>query len=83
MKTVFLCVILAAWPVGAAEHRVVAERYWHTFSAAHPVLLTVKPGDRIVTKGSTSESGSGSAAVDFEAERGRSDGKSIARHSAH
>jgi acetamidase/formamidase len=28
----------------------VAERYWHTFSAAHPVLLTVKPGDRIVTK---------------------------------
>ncbi len=28
----------------------MAERYWHTFSAAHPVLLTVKPGDRIVTK---------------------------------
>ena len=50
MKTVFLFVILAAWPARAAEHRVVAERYWHTFSAAHPVLLTVKPGDRIVTK---------------------------------
>ncbi len=50
MKTVFLCVILAAWTAGAAEHRVVAERYWHTFSAAHPVLSKVKPGDRIVTK---------------------------------
>ena len=50
MKTVFLFVVFAAWPTPAAEHRVVAERYWHTFSAAHPVLLTVKPGDRIVTK---------------------------------
>jgi amidase len=50
VKTVFLFVILAAWPARAAEHRVVAERYWHTFSAAHPVLLTVKPSDRIVTK---------------------------------
>ena len=50
MKTVFLCVILALLPASAAEHRVVAERYWHTFSAAHPVLLTLKPGDRIVTK---------------------------------
>ena len=34
----------------AAERQIVAERYWHTFSAAHPVLLTVKPGDRIITK---------------------------------
>ena len=50
MKTLFLCVTLAAGSAQAAEHRVVAERYWHTFSAAHPVLLTVKPGDRIVTK---------------------------------
>jgi amidase len=50
VKTVFLCVIWAAWPAGAEERRVVAERYWHTFSAAHPALLSVKPGDRIVTK---------------------------------
>jgi amidase len=49
MKTI-LCVFVAALAAMAAEHRVVAERYWHTFSAAHPVLLTVKPGDRIVTK---------------------------------
>jgi acetamidase/formamidase len=50
VKTFFLCVILAASPAEAAVHRVVAERYWHTFSAAHPVLLTVKPGDHIVTR---------------------------------
>src|SRR5436190_24052422 len=49
MKTI-LCVFVAALAASAAEHRVVAERYWHTFSAAHPVLLTAKPGDRIVTK---------------------------------
>jgi acetamidase/formamidase len=40
----------AALCAHAAEHRVVAERYWHTFSAAHPVLLTIRPGDRVVTK---------------------------------
>jgi acetamidase/formamidase len=34
----------------AAQRHIVAERYWHTFSAAHPVLLRVKPGERIVTK---------------------------------
>lgn len=45
-----MCAVLLASPVMAAEHRIIAERYWHTFSAAHPVLLTVKPGDRIVTK---------------------------------
>jgi amidase len=33
-----------------SDHRVVAERYWHTFSAGHPVLLKVKSGDRIITK---------------------------------
>jgi acetamidase/formamidase len=42
--------MLAVWPLIAAEHRVVAERYWHTFSAAHPVLLKIQPGDRIITK---------------------------------
>jgi acetamidase/formamidase len=50
VKTLFPYLILAVWPVPAVEHRFVAERYWHTFSAAHPVLLTVKPGDRIITK---------------------------------
>jgi amidase len=34
----------------AETHRVVAETYHHTFSAAHPVLLRVRPGDSVVTK---------------------------------
>lgn len=50
MRIVILCGIAASLPGFAAVHRVVAEHYWHTFSAAHPVLLTVEPGDRIVTK---------------------------------
>jgi len=41
---------LTALPLAAADHRVVAERYWHTFSAGHPVLLKVQDGDRIITK---------------------------------
>ncbi len=31
-------------------HTVVAEQYYRTFSHSHPVLLKVKPGDRVVTK---------------------------------
>ncbi|MSV32700.1 MAG: acetamidase [Bryobacterales bacterium] len=34
----------------AETHRVIAATYHHTFSAAHPVLLRVRPGDSIVTK---------------------------------
>ena len=38
-------------PAAPAEtRRVVAETYHHTFSAAHPVLLKIKPGDTIITK---------------------------------
>lgn len=33
-----------------ALHTIVATQYHHTFSAAHPVLLRVRPGDTIVTK---------------------------------
>ena len=50
MRRVLLGLAVLAWPAAAAEHRIVAERYWHTFSAVHPVLLRVRPGDRIVTK---------------------------------
>jgi acetamidase/formamidase len=50
VKSALLCAISLVGPAAAAEHRIVAARYWHTFSAAHPVLLTVKPGDHIVTK---------------------------------
>ena len=34
----------------ATTHTIVAENYYRTFSHSHPVLLKVKPGDRIVTK---------------------------------
>lgn len=36
--------------VSAEKHQVIAETYHHTFSAAHPVLLRVRPGDTIATK---------------------------------
>lgn len=37
--------------LAAAEtHHVVAEQYFHTFSAAHPVLKRLPPGDSIVTR---------------------------------
>ena len=45
-----LCTFLLAVPLAAATHSVVAETYHHTFSASHPVLLRVRPGDTIVTK---------------------------------
>ncbi len=44
------CLILSAACLAAETHRVIDDTYHHTFSAAHPVLLRVKPGDRILTK---------------------------------
>jgi amidase len=41
--------LLAAGAAGET-HRVVAATYHHTFSRAHPVLLRVRPGDRVITK---------------------------------
>jgi amidase len=41
---------LLALPAFAETHHIVAETYHHTFSAAHPVLLRIRPGDTIVTK---------------------------------
>jgi acetamidase/formamidase len=46
----FFSLTIAGSIATAADHRIIAERYWHTFSAAHPVLLKVRPGDRIITK---------------------------------
>ncbi len=31
-------------------HKVIATKYYRTFSHAHPVLLHVKPGDTVITK---------------------------------
>ena len=45
--------LILGWTMPAAlaeTHRVIGETYYHTFSAAHPVLARVKSGDTIVTK---------------------------------
>ena len=36
--------------VRAETHRLIPERFYNTFSAAHPPALRIKPGDRVVTK---------------------------------
>jgi len=36
--------------VRAETHRFVPVRFYNTFSFAHPPALTIKPGDRVVTK---------------------------------
>ena len=50
MLRLFLSFVILLSTAFAEEHRVIAETYNHTFSAAHPVLLRVRPGDSIVTK---------------------------------
>jgi acetamidase/formamidase len=48
-----LCLLVALLlpaTLGAEDHQVVAKQYYLTFSAAHPMLLRVKPGDVIATK---------------------------------
>ena len=34
----------------AETHRLIPQRFYNTFSAAHPPVLRMKPGDRVVTK---------------------------------
>ncbi len=48
----FLCLGALAAPAFAqgTTHTIVPTTYYRTFSRAHPVLLKVKPGDRVVTK---------------------------------
>jgi amidase len=45
-----LTLLLFQLAAPAETHRVIAETYHHTFSAAHPVLLRIRQGDTIVTK---------------------------------
>ena len=46
------CVIAAAMPraQSAPTQTFVPERFYTTFSAAHPPALRIRPGQRIVTK---------------------------------
>lgn len=44
------CIALTApGPVGGETHRVQPDRYYTTFSFAHPPVARIKPGDRVVT----------------------------------
>jgi acetamidase/formamidase len=46
-----LLMVPAAVGLQAQEtHRFVPERYYNTFSSAHPPALRIKPGDRVITK---------------------------------
>ena len=42
---------LAVWtPLQAETHRLIPERFYNTYSFAHPPALRIKSGDRVVTK---------------------------------
>src|SRR5215813_12402449 len=41
---------LAAAPAAAQTHTFVPDHFFNTWSAAHPPVLHVKPGDRVITK---------------------------------
>ncbi len=47
---VALALATSAAVVDADTHRFVPERFFNTFSFAHPPVLRIKPGDRVVTK---------------------------------
>lgn len=45
-----LVALLAVQSLSGETHRFVPERFYNTFSFAHPPALRIKPGDRVVTK---------------------------------
>ena len=52
MKTAVIAagLALAAVRLGAETHRFVPTQFYNTYSAAHPPVLRIMPGDRVVTK---------------------------------
>jgi len=54
MRRILLAVIVTLPAVVSAQapatHQFVPERFYNTFSFAHPPALRIKPGDRVVTK---------------------------------
>ena len=52
MKTAVIAagLALAAVRVSAETHRFVPTQFYNTYSAAHPPVLRIKPGDHVVTK---------------------------------
>jgi amidase len=45
-----LALLVAALPLAAERHTIVATTYYNNFSRFYPVLLKVRPGDTVVTK---------------------------------
>jgi len=43
-------ILLLACSLAAETHRVMPSSFYHTFSARHPVLARIRPGDTVVTK---------------------------------
>lgn len=53
LKSESLCllvVVLLPATLRAQDHQVIAKEYYRTFSASHPVLLRIKPGEVVATK---------------------------------
>jgi len=53
LPTLLFALALSAFsslPLAAETHRFVPDRFYNTFSFAHPPALRIKPGDRVVTK---------------------------------
>ena len=48
--TLLVIVPVAVAGQAAGTHQFVPERFYNTFSFAHPPALRIKPGDRVVTK---------------------------------
>src|SRR2546430_14713343 len=50
MRRSILFAVLAAMPLMAETHQLVADHYYRTFSHTNPVLKRIKPGDVVITK---------------------------------
>lgn len=50
MCAVLVAVVGASSGLQAETHRFIPERFYNTYSFAHPPALRIKPGDRVVTK---------------------------------
>ena len=49
-RAVLLALAIAPPVLHAETHNFIPQKYYTTFSGAHPVALRIKPGDRVVTK---------------------------------
>jgi len=47
---VAVALVVSSASLAADTHRFVPERFYNTFSFAHPPALRIKPGDRVVTR---------------------------------